>query len=104
MKLLDIGITTEITDFENFFKIHEDSRTGYYKYNLNEGLYINVDKSQCEEYILKTDAFWPLISYKIYETPKLAWLLMKLNDVSGEDIFKKKTPGSTIYYLPKETV
>jgi hypothetical protein len=103
MKISDIDSSIDIVDFENFFKIHKDNN-GYYKYNLNENLYINVEPENCEQYILKTRAYWPLISYKIYNTTKLAWLLMKINDVKGENIFEYKNPGDIIYYLPRETV
>lgn len=103
MKISDIDSSIEITDLENMFNIYEDKQ-GFYKYNLNETIYLNVDKSQCETYTLKTIAYWPLISYKIYQTPKLAWLLMKLNNVDGKHIFDKQKPGTIIYYLPTETV
>lgn len=103
MKISNIDSSIDIVDFENFFKIYKDNN-GYYKYNLNENLYINVDTENCEQYILKTRAYWPLISYKIYNTTKLAWLLMKINDVKGENIFECKNPGDIIYYLPRETV
>jgi hypothetical protein len=103
MKIANLDSTIDITDLENFFEIYEDSQKNY-RYNLNETIYINIDKSDCEEYRLTTEAFWPLISYKIYQTTRLAWLLMKINNVEGNQIFDKKKPGDIIYYLPKETV
>jgi hypothetical protein len=89
MKISDLDNTIEIVDFENMFNIYEDKKTKSYKYNLNESLYINIDLNQCEKYKLTTDAFWPLISYKLYDTTKLYWLLMKINRISGKDIFSK---------------
>lgn len=47
---------------------------------------------------------WPLISYKIYNSTRLAWLLWKVNNVSMIDTFKAKQPGDIIYYLPQDLV
>ena len=47
---------------------------------------------------------WTLISYKIYGTTRLAWLLWKVNNVPIADTFKAKQPGDIIYYLPKDYV
>jgi hypothetical protein len=47
---------------------------------------------------------WPLISYKLYGTTRLVWLLWKLNDIEPTNIFDIKYPGDKILYLPKEYV
>ena len=47
---------------------------------------------------------WTLISYKIYGTTRLAWLLWKANNVQMADTFKVKMPGDIVYYLPRENV
>lgn len=91
----------KITDLENIFDVHID-KNGNYFYNINNSLYINVDENILNEYICSCSMHWPLISYKIYSTTRLAWLLMKLNNVECKDIFKKKEAGDKIKYLPKE--
>ena len=90
----------KITDLENFFNIYV--KNNKYCYNLNTSIYFDIDKSALKTYTLKTRAFWPLISYQIYKTTHLAWLLCKLNDVQTKDIFKQKQPGDVIYYYPNE--
>lgn len=93
----------KITDFENFFTVHEDKNDRYF-YNLNETLYFNVDKDSLSDYVCTMTMHWPLISYKLYGTTRLAWLLWKLNDIGPADIFKAKNPGDVIKYIPNEYV
>lgn len=45
-----------------------------------------------------------MLSYKLYGTTRLAWLLMKLNDVDASNVFDQKMPGDKIWYLPRENV
>ena len=101
MKISDLDPNVRITDLENFFSIYEDKR-GYYSYNLNETVYFNLNNYLT--YKLKTKAFWPLISYKLYNTTRLAWFLMKINNVKADDIFKPKLPGDEIKYVSKEVI
>lgn len=108
MKISDFDTTEvngylKITDFENFFTVHEDE-DGYFFYNLNSNLYIDIDKSQLKEFTCDHTFHWPLISYKIYGTTRLAWLLWKLNDVSAADIFKPKHPGDKVLFLERNYV
>ena len=101
---LDDSSTTsylKITDFENFFDVHEDKNQKYF-YNLNSNLYFDVDKYLLPVYICDHPSHWPLISYKLYGTTRLTWLLWKINDVGPADIFKTKQPGDRIYYLEKQ--
>ena len=45
---------------------------------------------------------WPLISYVIYGTTRLAWLLMKLNGVGPEQAFMPKRAADPVKYIGKE--
>lgn len=108
MKLKDIDfkdgdVSRKITDFEHFFEVYID-RHGNYSFNLNQGLYFVVDKTKLKQYTCKHDMFWPLISYNLYNTPRLAWVLMKINDVQVEDMFKPIYAGQTIAYLDRNTI
>lgn len=98
MKPSELDTSLKITDLENFFSVHEDKR-GNYVYNLNETLYLNADNA-CELYTLNHDAFWTTLSYILYDTTHLAWMLMKLNKVDGDHIFDIVKAGSKIKYLP----
>ena len=93
----------KITDFENFFDVHTD-KNGSNFYNLNSTLYFDVDKSTLDVYTCDHACHWPLISYKIYGTTRLAWLLWKLNDVDAAHIFEMKQPGDKILFLDKQYV
>lgn len=104
MKLEDIDYEDDlkITDFENFFDVYEiDDK---YRYNLNKNLYLNIGSSNLLEYELHTSAHWSLISYKLYGTTRLAWLLMKINNVTLAGTYVKMQPGTKIKYISKDNV
>ena len=97
----DTGIKNnlKITDLENAFDIFIDRKLNY-MFNLNQSIYINVDKDALPKFQCNHAMHWTLISYKIYGTTRLAWLLWKVNDVQMDDTFKAKQPGDIIRYLP----
>ena len=97
----DLREVLKITDFEHFFEVYID-RYGNYSYNFNQNLYFKFDKSLLPTYQCKSQMFWPLISYEVYGTTRLAWLLMKLNDVQAEQMFDPKHPGDKVAYIPTE--
>ena len=96
-------IWLKITDLENIFNIYEDDKQNL-KYNLNQTLYLNVNPDSLNSYTLDHEMFWPLISYKIYNTTHLAWLLMKVNNVPAKYIFSSLRAGATVKYLDTNTV
>ena len=91
----------KMTDLEHMFNIYEDEHNDY-RYNLNTTLY--VDALSHDTYTLNHDLQWPTVSYKLYGTTRLAWLLMKLNDVKAADVFQYVKAGQTIKYLPTNDV
>lgn len=95
--------SSKITDLENFFDIYLD-KNGNYVYNLNQGLYFKFDKSLLPVYVCDHDAHWPLVSYKLYGTTRLAWLLAKINDATFEQMMKPVLAGQRIFTLDKDTV
>ena len=105
MKIRDLNQVSWLksTDLENIFSIFVD-RLSRQMYNLNKGLYINVRSDSLETFTLTHDMHWPLISYKIYGTTRLAWLLQKVNNVSAKDIFKIKYAGEQIKYLSESYI
>lgn len=106
MKISDLDVNKDyllITDLENIFNIYKDNKENYF-YNLNSTIYFNIPDEKLNKYICSYEMHWPLISYKLYETTRLAWFLMKLNNVQAKDVFKTKQPGDIIRYLEKQTV
>ena len=105
MVLTDIDTSSmkflKITDFENILNIYQDSKGNYF-FNLNNSLYLNIANDALLSYTNDYVSHWPLISYKIYGTTRLAWLLMKINNVEAKDVFKYVEIGTKIKYLPKD--
>ena len=93
----------KITDLENMFDVYV-RQDGGYAYNLNETVYVDVPDSQLLDYVCQTRMHWPLISYRIYGTTRLAWLLMKVNRVQPDDMFRAKEPSETVKYLDPDYV
>lgn len=90
-----------ITDLENLFTVRQDSR-GNYMYNLNESLYLDIPDRQLLSFTCDAQMHWPLISYRLYGTTRLAWLLMKINRVGAGDMFKAKSPSDVVKYVDKD--
>ncbi len=88
-------------DLENFFNVYAD-KNGNFVYNLNNSIYFNVQKGSLDEYTLSHDMHWTLISYMLYGTTRFAWLLMKVNNITAENIFQKKKTGEKILFIPKD--
>lgn len=89
------------TDLDGFFDIYTDRR-GNLSFNLNETLFLKIDPSNFKTHICRSNQQWPLISYDVYGTTRLAWLLMKINDVTADDMFEPKHPGDAVYVIPTE--
>lgn len=98
MKNSDLKVKTNITDLENALSIYKN-KDGNYIYNLNETVYLNIPTSRLEIYIPDHPSHWPLISYKLYNTTRLAWLLMKVNHIDAKDVFKIIPASMPIYYV-----
>ena len=108
MKLKNIDFkdgdkSRRITDFEHFFEVYLD-RHGNYAFNLNQALYFRFDPAKLQKYQCKHDMFWPLISYNLYKTTRLAWVLMKVNNVDVDSMFKPVLAGQSVSYISKDTI
>ena len=69
-------------------------------HNLNTGIEISADKKAFEKFHVATDMFWPQISYKIYGTTSLYWLLEMMNPKATTTMFGKVRAPAHIQYLP----
>lgn len=102
--LKSLQFKPEQEDLENLFTVHVDKK-GNYIYNLNRGLRFSInDDTALYTYTITHSMHWPLASYQIYQTTRLAWLLMLLNGVDASNMFKKLQPGDKIKYLGANAV
>lgn len=104
MKIFEVDDDTiqnylAIHDMENIFEIYRDNKNNY-QYNLNSTIYLDFPNSAIKEYTVTNPMQWSIISYKLYNTTRLAWVLMKLNNVNPKNIMKKVYPGETVKYIP----
>ena len=91
-----------IENYENMFNVYQNSNNMYF-YNLlqtiafPEGLPANL----FFKYDICAGDTWPFISYKVYDTPNLWWVIMYANEIM--DPTKNPVPGTTID-IPKTQV
>lgn len=93
----------KIADLENMFEVYLDKKAKY-MYNLNETLCFVGNNSELSMYKIDHDMFWPLVSYKLYNTTRYAWLLMKLNNVDGDHIFDILKAGTVVKYIEESNL
>ena len=96
LKSLDL----KITDFENGLNVYQDNRGNWF-YNLNQTTKFEIDESLLLEYTCTYDSHWPLIAYNIYGSARLAWMLMRLNNVTTANVFQPIFAGQKIKYIDK---
>lgn len=109
MKIIDIQATdiSEIdsNDLDNFFNVYI-SQNNDYVFNLNSTLYFsnisNIPLKYFKYYECKNGDTFMGISYKLYKTTHLWWLLMKLNNV--RDAFATIRIGNYLRYLDQSIV
>jgi hypothetical protein len=75
-------LTTE--NYENIFNVYTTEEGNYY-YNLLQTISFppNLPEGFFEYYDIVPGDTWPFISYKIYNTPNIWWLILLMNDISN---------------------
>lgn len=75
-----------------------------YVYNMMRTLYMLdldfVESGYFQFYTIKQNETWNSISFNIYGTPKLYWLILKLNDI--RDPMFDPVPGTQLRYISEE--
>lgn len=95
-------------DLANIFNIYDDKDLGpdYKRYNLNSTIVItginSIPASELSTYKVKDGDTLNSISFKLYGTIELWWLLAKINNISNATITLQS--GWTLYTLSKSTV
>ena len=93
----------KFTDFDNFFHIYQDKDSNFY-YNLNSTMYFDVPQERLKTYVCQHDIHWPTISYNLYGTVRLAWVLMKINNITPDLSFEIIPAGSKVKYLDRSDI
>lgn len=99
----------ETVSYENFFKLHIAEEGGNEKvfFNLLKKIYL-VDKSSdlnpkyFDTYVIDVDLPWVILSYNIYNTLNLWWLLCIVNNI--QDPTKNPEQGSYIKVIKPQYV
>jgi hypothetical protein len=106
MKITEIdGYSNYITNYDlaNMFNIYTDNKLGslYKTYNLNRSITIkglgNIPATQITTYTVRAGDTLNLISYNLYGTIELWWLLAKINNI--QDAAINLQPGWVLYTL-----
>ena len=94
----------EDTDYEKALNVYIDNN-GNYKFNLNSGLYIDINEKDVQYYVVNNPIeSWQLLSYKLYGTPRLVWILYKLNNITAKNIFEPLKIGQKIKTIRREVI
>lgn len=93
----------KFTDFENFFNIYQDKNADYF-FNLNSTVYLDIPSSRLKTYVCQHDLHWPVISWNIYGTVRLWWILMKVNNITPDISFNIVPAGSKVKYLDRSDI
>ena len=70
--------------YENIFKMY-DLKTGQYYYNLLRSIHFpeNIDNTQITYITVKQTLPWTAISFNVYKTIELWWLICLLNKIDN---------------------
>jgi hypothetical protein len=92
-----------IDNLENIFQVYTDNNNRYY-YNLLQTVNIpqNLPPGYFDIYIVKYNDTWPLVSYNVYETPNLWWIIVSVNNISNPTI--QPIQGTTLKVLKPSLV
>ena len=84
-----------LENMENIFSVYQDDTQRYF-YNLLETVQIpsNLPANLFSPYNVKYGDTWPYISFKIYGTPNLWWLILHANRILDPTVMP--LPGQTL--------
>ena len=82
--LTDIHYTLSPQQYENIFNVYTDSNIGYF-YNLLKKVNFPSDLSNdvYDVYTIQPSDTWPLISWKMYNSIILWWVICSLNNIEN---------------------
>jgi hypothetical protein len=90
-------------NYENIFNVYIDNNN-YYFYNLLQTVVIpdSLPEGYYDVYDVMYGDTWPFISYKVYNTPNLWWVILSTNKII--DPTTQPTPGGQLKILKSNYV
>mgnify|MGYP001429592519 CR=1 FL=1 len=90
--------------YENIFKVYIDDSNNRLIYNLNTSINFpeEISPDFFDQFTLDRKVPWTTISYNIYSTIHLWWMITELNRVSNPIIMPK--PGTVYKYIKPNKV
>jgi len=90
-------------NYENVFNIYTET-DGHYFYNLLQTIVIpdNLPAGYFNTYNITYGDTWPFISYKVYNTPNLWWVILSVNNINNPT--QNPVPGTYIKVLKMDVV
>lgn len=84
-----------VENYENIFNVYEDNNKNYF-YNILQTIQIPAELplGYYEPYTVVYEDTWPFISYKLYKTPNLWWVITHANSII--DPTSIPTPGTVL--------
>lgn len=89
--------------FENIFKMYKND-LGQYYYNLLQNISIpdSLDETYFKYYIIRKKMPWTMVSFNIYKTIELWWLICIVNKIKNP--IKQPLIGTAVRFLLPEYV
>jgi hypothetical protein len=89
-------------NYENIFNVYREEN-GLYYYNLIQTVVFpsNLPKGLFSVYEIGHGDSWPYISYKVYNTPNLWWIILLANQIDNPT--NNPVPGSLLK-IPKTDI
>ena len=97
-EIANSNYTLSPQQYENIFNVYEDSDIGYF-YNLLRTINFPSDLSTdvYDIYVIESSDTWPLISWKVYNTILLWWVVCAANNIQNPT--KMPAPGTKLKVL-----
>lgn len=70
-------------NYENIFNVYQETQGSMHYYNLLQTVVFpkNLPIGMFESYTISQGDTWPFISYKVYDTPNLWWIILLANEI-----------------------
>jgi hypothetical protein len=83
-ELADVTYSLSPQQYENIFNVYEDADIGYF-FNLLRTVNFpeDLDPNTYDNYVIEPNDSWPLISWKVYNTVFLWWLICSTNRIQN---------------------